>query len=120
MPRRIRRQTGMTSLTRKESHGQTAPYHMNTEMLRSMSMVGCKESSWVSSLNLENISCCEPLNTMIHLPVVPSKCVSSHEAGQHIIRSNHTTSTSNEECHCDSENQEAFPINKFSLFSKMQ
>lgn len=45
MPRRMRRQIGMTSLTRKESHGHTAPYHMKTDMLRSMSIVGCKESS---------------------------------------------------------------------------
>ena len=56
IPRRMSRQMGITSFTRKESQGHTAPYHMNTEMLRSMSIVGCRESSWVSSRNLREVS----------------------------------------------------------------
>lgn len=54
-PSRMSRQMGITLFTRKDAQGQTAPYHIKTEMLRSMSIVGWSESSWVSIRNLEGV-----------------------------------------------------------------
>jgi hypothetical protein len=41
----------MMSLLRNRCHGQTAPNHMKTAKLRSMSIVGWRESSIVSRRN---------------------------------------------------------------------
>lgn len=41
----------MMSLFKKDDHGQTAPNHMKTARLRSISIVGWSESSMVSSRN---------------------------------------------------------------------
>ena len=42
---------GITLLVRNDGHGQTAPNHMNTAKFNNISIVGCKESSMVSSRN---------------------------------------------------------------------
>ncbi len=51
MPRKMSLYRGMTSLWRKDAQGQTAPNHRKIDRFRSMSMVGCNESSSVSNRN---------------------------------------------------------------------
>ena len=84
----------MMSFWANIDHGQTAPNHMKMAKLRSMSIVGCSESSMVSRRNQSLVQLVK-IECLCEDHILLGKYVASYKAGKKIVGPYQTTGTNN-------------------------
>lgn len=87
---------GTLGVEAKCCHGAMAPNQMKIEILSSISIVGCNESSIVSSLNqsLDNVSAKHRTTCVV---LLYRKDIARNKTGKHVVSPNHAAGPNNKE-----------------------